>query len=90
MYREKYFFGILILIVKKGRKFVTFALVNKNMEHTLVWYGCTKDAEGCACLSEDRQSEIRQTDRTGHAEGYACLSEKQQSEIWQTNRTGHA
>jgi hypothetical protein len=90
MYRVKYFFGILILIVQKGRKFVTFALVHKNMEHTLVWYGCTKDAEGCACLSEDRQSEIRQTYRTGHAEGYACLSEKQQSEIWQTNRTGHA
>ena len=80
MYREKFFFGILILIVKKGRKFVTFALVNKNMEHTLVWYGCTKDAEGCAYLSEERQSEIRQTDRTGHAERYACQSEELHTE----------
>ena len=47
-------------------------------------------AEGCTCLSEERWSEIRQTDRTGQEEGHACLSEERQSEIWQTNRTGHA
>ena len=47
-------------------------------------------AEGCAYLSEEGQSEIRQTDWMGHAEGHACLSEKQQSEIQQTNQTGHA
>jgi hypothetical protein len=47
-------------------------------------------AEGCACLSEEQQSEIRQTDWTGHAEGHACLSEKRQSEIRQTDQTGHA
>ena len=47
-------------------------------------------AEGCACLSEERRSETRQTKLTGHAEGRACLSVEQGSEIWQTNRTGHA
>jgi hypothetical protein len=31
-------------------------------------------AEGHACLTEERRSEIRQTNRTGHAEGRACLS----------------
>ena len=46
-------------------------------------------AEGCAYLSEEGQSEIRQTDWMGHAEGHACLSEKQRSEIRQTDRTGH-
>ena len=46
-------------------------------------------AEGCACLSEEGRSEIRQTNRTGHAEGLACLSEEQRIEIWQTNQTGH-
>ena len=47
-------------------------------------------AEGCACLSEERRSEIWQTDWTGHAEGHACLSEKGQSEIQRTDRAGHA
>jgi len=37
-----------------------------------------------------KQSEIRQTNRTGHAEGCACLSEERQSDIRQTNRMGHA
>jgi hypothetical protein len=41
-------------------------------------------------MSEERRSEIRQTDLTGHAEGHACLSEKRRSEIRQTHRTGHA
>jgi hypothetical protein len=40
--------------------------------------------------SVERQSEIRQTNRTEHAEGRACLSEEQRSEIRQTDRTGHA
>ncbi len=40
--------------------------------------------------SAERQSEIRQTDRTGHADGRACLSEERRSEIRQTDRTGHA
>jgi hypothetical protein len=47
-------------------------------------------AEGCACLSEERQSEIRQTNLMGHAERCACLSEEWRSEIRQTNWTGHA
>jgi hypothetical protein len=47
-------------------------------------------ADGHARLSEERQSEIRQTNLTGHAEGHACLSEERQSEIRQTDRTGHA
>ena len=38
--------------------------------------------------SAERQSEIRQTNRTGHAEGCACLSEEGRSEIRQTNLTG--
>ena len=45
---------------------------------------------GCACLSGEQRSEIRQTDRMGHAEGYACLSEKRRSEVWQTDWMGHA
>jgi len=48
-------------------------------------------AEGHACLSEKRRSEIRQTHWTGHAEGRArSLSAEQRSEIRQTNQTGHA
>ena len=47
-------------------------------------------AEVCACLSEERPSDIRQTDPTGHAENHACLSENRQSEIRQTDRMGHA
>jgi len=47
-------------------------------------------AEGHACLSEKRRSEIRQTHWTGHAEGHASLSAERQSEILQTNQTGHA
>jgi hypothetical protein len=47
-------------------------------------------AEGRACLSEEGQSEIRQTNQTGHAEGRACLSEERRIEIRQTDRTGHA
>jgi C4-dicarboxylate-specific signal transduction histidine kinase len=47
-------------------------------------------AEGCACLSEERQSEIRQTNLMGYAEGCACLSEEQRSEIRQTHQMGHA
>jgi hypothetical protein len=52
------------------------------------------EAEGRACLSEDRRSEIRETNRTVQAEGRARLSEEQRSEIRQTNRMeqaeGHA
>ena len=40
--------------------------------------------------SAEQQSEIWQTDRTGHADGHAGLSAERQSEIWQTNWTGHA
>ena len=47
-------------------------------------------AEGHAHLSEERRSEIRQTDRTVQAEGRARLSEERRSEIRQANRTGHA
>jgi len=47
-------------------------------------------AEGYACLPEERQSEIRQTNLMGHAEGCTCLSEGRRSEIRQTDRTGHA
>jgi len=47
-------------------------------------------AEGRAYLSEEQQSEIRQTNLTGHAEGCTCLSEKRQSKKWQTDWTGHA
>jgi hypothetical protein len=47
-------------------------------------------AEGRKCLSEERQSEIRQINLMGHVEGCACLSEERRSEIWQTDRTGHA
>jgi hypothetical protein len=43
-------------------------------------------AEGRACLSEEQQSEIRQTNLMGHAEGCACLSEERQSVIRQTDR----
>ena len=47
-------------------------------------------AEGRACLSEERQSEVRQINLVGHAEECACLLEEQQREIRQTNRTEHA
>jgi hypothetical protein len=47
-------------------------------------------ADGRAHLSEERRSEIRQTDWTGHAEGRACLSAERRSEICEINRTGHA
>ena len=47
-------------------------------------------AEGHACLSEKRRSEIRQTHWAGHAEGRASLSAERRSEIRQTNQTGHA
>ncbi len=40
----------------------------------------TGNAEGCACLSWKQQSEIWQTDRTGHAEGHAHLSDEQNAE----------
>jgi hypothetical protein len=43
-------------------------------------------AEGRACLSEEQQSEIRQTNLMGHAEGCACLSEERRSVIRQTDR----
>jgi hypothetical protein len=46
-------------------------------------------AEGRKCLSEERQSEIRQINLMGHVAGCACLSEEQRSEIRQTDRTGH-
>ena len=60
--------------------------VNKvEMQTNLMGY-----AEGCACLSEERQSEIRQTNLMGRAEECACLSEERRSEIRQTDRTGHA
>jgi hypothetical protein len=36
--------------------------------------------EGLACLSAERQTEIWQTNRTGHAEGCARLSEEQHAE----------
>jgi hypothetical protein len=42
------------------------------------------------CQSGERQSEIRQTDLTGHTEGCACLPEEQWSEIRQNDLTGHA
>jgi hypothetical protein len=40
----------------------------------------TGHAEGHACLSEKRRSEIRQTNQTGHAEGRTRLSEEQHAE----------
>ena len=42
------------------------------------------------CQSEERQSEIWQTDWTRRAEGCACPSAERLSEIRQTNWTGHA
>jgi hypothetical protein len=39
-----------------------------------------RHAEGCACLSAEQQSEIWQTNWTGHAEGHARLSEEQHAE----------
>ena len=37
-------------------------------------------AEGYACLSEKRRSEVWQTDWMGHAEGCTCLSAEQHAE----------
>jgi hypothetical protein len=50
----------------------------------------TGHAEGCTCLSEERQSKILQTNLTGHTEEHLCLSEKRRSEIRQTAWMGHA
>ena len=55
----------------------------KSAARTCKWHerqsaeDLTGHAEGCACLSDERRGEIRQTDLTGHAEGHACLSENQ-------------
>jgi hypothetical protein len=49
-----------------------------------------EQAEGRACLPEEQQNEIRQTNWTEHAERRTCLSEEGRSEIRQTDRTGYA
>ena len=66
--------------------------MNANQRRNEVKYGrpiLWGHAEGRAFLSEERQSEIRQTNWTGHAEGHACLSTERRSEIRQTNWTRH-
>ena len=64
--------------------------VSKSRENEKRRKSAARTRKWCECQSAERQSGIRQTNRTGHAEGRACLSEERRSEIRQTNRTGHA
>jgi len=58
------------------------------------WANLTGHAEGFACLSEEGQSERRQTNLMGHAEGHACLSESDEVKYsrpigWGMHRDAH-
>ena len=77
------------MITKAGAITAAAKAVSKSRENEKRSKSAARKYKWRECQSAERQSEIRQTDRTGHAEGRARLSDEQRSEIRQTNRTGH-
>jgi hypothetical protein len=77
-------------ITRAGAITAAAKAVSKSRENEKRRKSAARTRKCCERQSAEQQSEIWQTDRTGHAEGRACLSEERQSEIRQTNRTGHA
>jgi len=80
----------IMAITRAGAIAAAAKAVSKSCENEKRRKSAARTRKWCECQSAERQSEIRQTNRTGHAEGRTCLSEERQSEIRQTDLTGHA
>jgi hypothetical protein len=80
----------IMAITRAGAITVAAKAVSKSRDYEKRRKSAARTHKWRERQSEEQQSEIRQTNRTGHAEGRACLSEERQSEIRQTDRTGHA
>ena len=77
-------------ITRAGAITAAAKAVSKSRENEKRRKSAARTRKWCERQSAELQSEIRQTDRTGHAEGRARLSEERRSEIRQTDLTGHA
>jgi hypothetical protein len=79
-----------MVVTRAGAITAAAKAVSKSHENEKRRKSAATTCKWCERQSSERQSEIRQTDLTGHAEGHTCLSDKQRSGIRQTNWTGHA
>ena len=80
----------IMVITRAGANMAAAKAVSTSREKEKRRKSAARTREWRKCQSEERQSEIWQTDWTRRAEGCACPSAERLSEIRQTNWTGHA
>ena len=65
-----------MVVTRAGAITAAAKAVSKSREKEKRHKSAARTREWHKCQSEERRSEIRQSDLVGHAEGYTCLSEE--------------